>query len=128
MPIAASEWAAGQIEPEAERPAPSPAGGTDSHERVRSFLESNDRLAFSRAEVVRGAAAREDMSGEALAQTLGQLPNQLADLRADFEAGGIEVAALSAVVDDLRDEGVVTCRRIERGDGERAVYYRCVAQ
>jgi len=127
MPIAGAEWEQGRIDPESDRPTPSPAGGATPRERVRSFLRANEELAFSRAEVLRGAAAREGVSPPALARTLGQVPNQLADLRADFEDGGIDVEALSAALAELRDGGVVDCRRIERGDGELAVYYRFVA-
>ena len=124
MPIAAQEWEDGRLAPQTDRPHPSPASGDTPRARVRSSLRANEDLAFSRAEVVRGAAARESVSPPALGRTLAAVPNQLADLRADFEDGGINVAALSGALADLRADGVVTCRRIGRGDGELAVYYR----
>ena len=126
MPITDAEWTDGRIDPTAERPDPAPADGETPRERVEQFLRANDGLAFSRAEVVRGAAARSGVAPATLGQTLAALPNQLADLRADFEAGNIAVDVLSTSLDDLRDAGAVTCRRIDRSDGERAVYYRFV--
>jgi len=124
MPITDAEWTAGRIDPAAERPDPTPADGETPRERVERFLRANDELAFTRAEVVRAGAARPGVAPATLGATLAALPNQLADLRADFEAGDIAADALSTSLDDLRDAGEVTCRRIDRSDGERAVYYR----
>lgn len=83
----------------------------------------NDQIAFSRAEIVRGVQCRVSKPAQ-LGEILAELPNQLAELAADFEAGGVEVAAYSEAVDRLRDAGEIQCSRIARSDGEPVIYYR----
>lgn len=102
----------------------SPGDVTARAMELAAFVRENSKLAFTRAELVRGVQCRPEQSSDGVGRLLASLPNQLADLRADFEAGGLDVEGYSQAVDRLLDRGVLTCAHIERGDGEPVVYYR----
>jgi len=125
MPVSAAEWENRAVSPDSPDVEPVPVDDRgDPTATVRAFFEANPEIAFARAEVVRGASCRGTLPPARLGELLRSLPNQLADLRADFEAGDIAVDAYSSAVDGLRDEGIITCARLDRGDGEPVVYYR----
>ena len=125
MPVSAAEWEDRSVSPDATASDPVPVGDRRSPKAtVRAFFEENPETAFTRAEAVRGASCRPTLPPARLGELLRSLPNQLADLRADFEAGDIAVDDYSDAVDRLREEGAVICARIDRGDGEPVVYYR----
>ena len=125
MPVSAAEWEDRSVSPDAPDAEPVPVDDRDdAAATVRAFFEANPETAFTRAEVVRGASCRGSLPPARLGELLRSLPNQLADLRADFETGDIAVDAYSSAVDELREEGVISCARIDRGDGEPVVYYR----
>lgn len=125
MPISAAEWEDRSVSPDAPASEPVPVEDRKETEAtVRAFFEANAGMAFTRAEVVRGASCRATLPPARLGELLRSLPNQLADLRADFEAGNIPVDAYSDALDRLREEGAIVCARVDRGDGEPVVYYR----
>lgn len=125
MPITAEEWNNGSLSTEQPNPEPVPVASTEEvTDEVRSFLEANADTAFSRAEIVRGVNASTQLEPAQLGEVLAELPNQLADLSADFTAGGIDVDSYSAAVDQLREAGKIACGKIRRADGEPIIYYR----
>jgi hypothetical protein len=125
MPISDAEFEDRSVSPDgpAVEPVPVEEQG-DPMATVRAFFEANAAVAFTRAEVVRGVSCRPSLPPGRLGEILTSLPNQLADLRADFLDGDIAVDDYSDAVDRLREEGEIVCARIDRGDGEPVVYYR----
>lgn len=125
MPITAAEWTEGTLDPVAPAPAVEPIeNDADSREVVIRFVEKNDEVGFTRAEIVRGVHCQANMAPEQVGSVLSSVPNQLADIKESLASSGIDVDRLSRVIDDCSDSGAVTCSLIERRDGEPVVYYR----
>ena len=125
MPITATEWEEGRLDPGEQKPEPTPVEThPDARETVEAFFRTNPDFAFTRAEVVRAAGSSRTLEPKQLGTLLARLPNQLADLATDFADGGLPVEAYSNAVDTLVASGRVQCARVERLDDEPVVYYR----
>lgn len=112
------------IEDESVSPVESVGEYDTETDLVLAFLSGNHDTAFTRSEIVRGVDFGETTPSESVSETLFKLPNQLVDIAGDLVASGIVVDDVSEALDQLVEDGLVERRRIERGDGEQAVYYR----
>lgn len=125
MPITDEEWEGQTIDPMKDDPAPEPVGEFDTEEDlVLAFLSENHEKAFTRSEVVRGVDFGETAAPDDIKDVLMDIPNQLMDIAGTLTASGIVIDDVSEALDSLVADDTVERAKVERADGEPAVYYR----
>ncbi|MDS0284478.1 hypothetical protein [Haloarcula onubensis] len=124
MPISNDEFEAGTVEASGADPISNDEEGPIETEKdlITSFLSERQDKAFTEREIVLGA----DFTPALMHQTqnpLGKFADGLINLAGNVTATTMVIDDVDEALDELVEEGIVTTKEIEAGDGS-VVYYR----
>ena len=124
MPISNDEFEAGTIEASGADPISNDEEGPIETEKdlITSFLSERQDKAFTEREIVLGA----DFTPALMNQTqnpLGKFADGLINLAGNVTATTMVIDDVDEALDELVEEGIVTTKEIEAGDGS-VVYYQ----
>ena len=124
MPISNDEFEAGTVEASGADTISNDEEGPIETEKdlITSFLSERQDKAFTEREIVLGA----DFTPALMNQTqnpLGKFADGLINLAGNVTATTMVIDDVDEALDELVEEGIVTTKEIEAGDGS-VVYYR----
>ncbi|SEA39700.1 hypothetical protein SAMN04488065_2937 [Haloplanus vescus] len=124
MPISNDEFEAGTVETSGADPISNDEEGPIETEKdlITSFLSERPDTAFTEREIVLGA----DFTPALMNQTqnpLGKLADGLINLAGNVTATTMVIDDVDEALDELVEEGIVSTKEIETGDGS-VVFYR----
>ena len=124
MPISNDEFEAGTVEASGADPISNDEEGPIETEKdlITSFLSERQDKAFTEREIVLGA----DFTPALMNQTqnpLGKFADGLINLAGNVTATTMVIDDVDEALDELVEEGIVTTKEIEAGDGS-VVYYQ----
>ena len=124
MPISNDEFEAGTVEASGADPISNDEEGPIETEKdlITSFLSERPDKAFTEREIVLGV----DFTPALMNQTknpLGKLADGLTNLAGNITATTMVIDDVDEALNELVEEGIVTTKEIETGDGT-VVHYR----
>ena len=124
MPISNDEFEAGTVEASGADPISNDEEGPIEAEKdlITSFLSERPDKAFTEREIVLGVDFTPALMNQAQ-NPLGKLADGLTNLAGNITATTMVIDDVDEALNELVEEGIVTTKEIETGDGT-VVHYR----